>query len=337
MKPAMNWGIAGIFSILVFSTFLAGCPSKSSPTSPAPTPTSTPTPNVTVIASLSAYNPNFLHFDQNGNLYVACYETSGPCTVIKIASPGGASPVTSLAYGGTAASYLEAAVADRNGNLWLVNEAAQVIEIPNGGGTPVTITTGIYTNSHVYDEAINNAGTTLYMCDYDYGYIFALNLSNPSAGATTIVNGSSVNPGYFSDGMNFDPSGNLFLGGDYYEVGEVTAANLNSSAAPVTIAGTVNGAANGTATGTAKFSTVYGVAADGNSNVYAADSNNYAIRKISGGQVTTLVAPSGSALSPSFSPTSMGSNDYIYGVACDSAGNLYISDFSNGDIYRYQP
>ncbi len=59
------------------------------------------------------------------------------------------------------------------------------------------------------------------------------------------------------------------------------------------IAGT-NGASNGPAS-TAEFNLPTGVAVDTNGNVYVADWGNHVIRKISGGQVTTLAGLAGKA------------------------------------------
>ena len=324
----------GLVFLLAFQW---SCGSKS-PTTPAPTntPTPTPTPNVTVLANYGASSyPWNLHFDNAGNLYVAFYNASGPCTVVKIASPG-TSPVTSLAYAGTAAINESAAVMDPNGNLWIAPQAAKVIEIPAGGGTPVTITTGFYSGSAVIDLAINNAGTSLYMGDGINTYLYALNLSNPSAGAVTLVKNTD-NPQAFGQGLAFDSNGDLFLGGAGY-VGEILAASLNPLAIPFNFAGNgSNGSVNGTLTGTAEFSAVFGVAVDSSGNVYATDITSLGIRKISGGQVTTLVSRTGSSLSPTVTVSTIGATDNIPGVACDKAGNVYFSDYTNGNIYRYQP
>src|ERR1700722_725328 len=203
----INLRIGAFMMLIALTMAVVSCGNNNSPTStnpnPTSTPTSTPTPNVSAIANFGASSqPWNLHFDASGNLYVALFNTSGPCTVGKIASPGTA-PVTSIAYAGTAAVFLQGAVADSSGNLWLVNNGAQVIEIPHGGGTPVTITTGFASTAQSYDEVINSAGTTLYIGDYNAGYVYALNLSSPLAGVVTIVNntGTVANPAYFDQGL----------------------------------------------------------------------------------------------------------------------------------------
>jgi uncharacterized protein (TIGR03437 family) len=67
---------------------------------------------------------------------------------------------------------------------------------------------------------------------------------------------------------------------------------------------------NGPAT-SAQLATPIAVAVDPAGNLYIADTNNYRIRKVSGGVITTV------ADTPGYSP---------WGVAADSAGNVYVSD-----------
>jgi uncharacterized protein (TIGR03437 family) len=76
----------------------------------------------------------------------------------------------------------------------------------------------------------------------------------------------------------------------------------------------------------------YGVAADSAGNLYIADSGNNVIRKVSNGVITTFAGNG----TPGYtgdnkSPTSAQLNA-PYGVAVDSAGNLYIADSANNVI-----
>ena len=93
-----------------------------------------------------------------------------------------------------------------------------------------------------------------------------------------------------------------------------------------TLAGTagVPGSADGVGAA-ASFSGPYGVACDAAGNVYVADIDNNAIRKITpAGLVSTLAGASAGLSLPG-------------GVACDAAGNVYVADTWNQVIRKITP
>ncbi len=144
------------------------------------------------------------------------------------------------------------------------------------------------------------------------------------------------------NGMTMDSNGNLFFADAVSDekVGEVTAASLASgSPSPILVAGpsgTTIGFVDG-AGASALFKQVEGIAVDSSDNLYVADENCFAIRKISGGTgnwtVSTVIGPSGQ---PGISPTLIMTITPV-GVAVDSNGTLYFDDAATGNIYRYQP
>src|SRR5438874_8938195 len=77
------------------------------------------------------------------------------------------------------------------------------------------------------------------------------------------------------------------------------------------------------------FDYPYATAVDGAGNVYVADTYNYTVRKITpAGVVTTLAGLAGE----DGSTDGAGSDarfSYMFGIAVDSAGNVYVTDFSN--------
>jgi hypothetical protein len=86
-----------------------------------------------------------------------------------------------------------------------------------------------------------------------------------------------------------------------------------------------------------------GVAVDAAGNVYISDSQNYRIRKVSGGTITT-VAGGGSSTADGVPATSANLSSNLAAVAVDGAGNVYFGDYSrlrkvgpDGLIYTLTP
>src|SRR5438132_710402 len=77
-----------------------------------------------------------------------------------------------------------------------------------------------------------------------------------------------------------------------------------------------------------------GVALDANGNVYVGDQFNYTIRKVTpAGEVTTLAGLTGSYGSADGTGSEARFND-PWGVAVDSAGNVYVADEVNHTIRK---
>jgi sugar lactone lactonase YvrE len=87
----------------------------------------------------------------------------------------------------------------------------------------------------------------------------------------------------------------------------------------------------------ARFYAAYGVAVDSASNVYVADTSNHTIRKVTpGGTVTTLAGQAGSDGSAD-GTGSAARFSFPFGVAVDSAGNLYVADRNNHTVRKVTP
>ncbi len=131
-----------------------------------------------------------------------------------------------------------------------------------------------------------------------------------------------------------DSAANLYVTDyDANTIRKVTPAGVVT-----TLAGSAgnSGSADGTGTN-ALFNSPYGVAVDSAGTVYVADRGNDTIRKVTpAGVVTTLAGSAGN----SGCADGTGTNALLsepYGVAVDSAGNVYVTDANNNAIRKVTP
>ena len=124
-------------------------------------------------------------------------------------------------------------------------------------------------------------------------------------------NGPAANAQFYQpEGIAIDSAGRMYIADT-----QNNRVRMISNGVITTVAGTgISGFSgdNGQATN-AQLATPVAVAVDPAGNLYIADINNYRIRKVSGGVITTVPGTVG------FTPC---------GVAADSAGNVYVSDCS---------
>ncbi|MHB8519925.1 MAG: immunoglobulin domain-containing protein, partial [Limisphaerales bacterium] len=96
------------------------------------------------------------------------------------------------------------------------------------------------------------------------------------------------------------------------------------------------GTTDGTGTN-ARFASPFGIAAGGGGNVYVADTYNHTIRKITpAGAVSTLAGLAGNPGSADGAGTSARFNT-PFGLAVDSAGNIYVADTGNDAVRKITP
>jgi glucose/arabinose dehydrogenase len=131
-----------------------------------------------------------------------------------------------------------------------------------------------------------------------------------------------------------DGDGNLYVTDrQNHTIRKITPAGVVT-----TLAGTAGsyGSADGTGAD-ARFYYPYGVAVDGDGNVYVADTINHTIRKITpAGVVTTLAGTAGAVGSTDGTGADARFNE-PYGVAVDGDGNVYVTDRYNHTIRKITP
>jgi sugar lactone lactonase YvrE len=206
-----------------------------------------------------------------------------------------------------------------------------------GGGLPVNIPGTYASLRNPNSLAVDGKGNVFFA---DGQVVLRL---DATSSVLTLVAGNGT-PGFSGDngpatnaqlsypcGVAVDSAGNLYIA-EYIN----NRIRKVSNGVITTVAG--NGTLgysgdNGPATN-AQLSYPYGVAVDAGGSLYIADQGNSRIRKVSNGVITTVVGNGTEGSSGDNGPATSAQLYSPLGVAVDSAGNLYIADFSNSRIRK---
>jgi gliding motility-associated-like protein len=244
---------------------------------------------------------------------------------------------------GTAALFNNAqqAAMDGAGNLYVTDAYNNAIRMITPSGVVSTFAgsatgligftdgTGTAANFNFPDgTAIDQAGN-LYVSDYNNNSIRKI---SPLRVVTTIYHPANLfGPG----GMRIDASGNIIVTAqDASQIIKITPAGVAT-----VLAGSTMGYANGTSL-TAQFNTPGDVEPDTLGNLYVADFNNSAIRKINpAGLVTTVAGSDAPTVTPGFAD-GLGTAslfNYPAGLCVAPGGVVYVADLYNNDVRRIMP
>ncbi len=264
-----------------------------------------------------------------GNGSVGFSGDNGPATSAQLNNPGG------VAVDSAGNLY----IAD-SGNARIRKVSGGVITTVAGGGSSGFFDTGPATSAQLWGPggiAVDSNGD-LYFSDtalFGYGLIRKV-----SGGViTTVAGGGSSGLGdngpatsaqlYLPAGVAVDSAGNLYIADPVsYRVRKVSNGVITTAAGNGTQGFSGD---NGPAT-SAQLSGPTGIAVDSAGNLYIADSGN--IRKVSNGVITTVAGNGTQGFSGDNGPAISAQLYGPWGVAIDSAGNLYIADSYNSRIRK---
>jgi sugar lactone lactonase YvrE len=199
---------------------------------------------------------------------------------------------------------------DSSGNLFVADASNNTIRKVTPAGVVSTLagTAGVQGNADGIGAAAKFYFPTAVVVDAD-GNVYVADAGNNSVRKITPAGVVSTLASGFSwpSGIAVDGAGTIYVSDSSHDVISI----ISPSGSVSVLAGTTGAPGNQDGTGsTARFNFPQGLTLDASGNVYVADMNNNAVRKISpNGVVTTLV----------------GSQDYCTDVVLDGGGSLYVS------------
>jgi hypothetical protein len=241
------------------------------------------------------------------------------------------------------------AAVDGSGNVYVADEASNVVRkiTPSGVVTTLAGTSGVRGSadgtgpaaqfSTPIGVAVDGSGN-VYVADFSNETVRKITPSGVvstvagTAGVAGTVNGTGTAAQFSSPvGIAVDGSGNLYVADQTdYTIRKVTPAGVVTTLAGTAgVVGSADGAAN-----IARFNNPYGLAVDGNGNVYVADSGNGIIREISPAGVTTTIAGTAKVYGSANGTGAAAEFNVPLAVAVDGSGNVYVSDYSNSNVRK---
>ena len=299
--------------------------------------------------------PQYVAADPAGNVFFAYGNTvlrlDATTGILTLAAGNGTQGFSGDNGPATSAQldFLDGVAVDSAGNLYIADYGNnRVRKVSNGVITTVAGNgtqgfsgdNGPATSAQLYwpgGLAVDSAGN-LYIADNN-------RIREVSNGVITTVAGSSLDGGFSGDngpatsarlyapsGIAVDSAGKLYIADTGNNRIRKVSNGVITTVAGSSLDGGFSGD-NGPAT-SALLSGPSGVALDSAGNLYIADFGNSRIRGVSNGVITTMAGTGSQGFSGDNGPATNALLFLPYGVALDSAGNLYIADSGNMRIRR---
>ena len=302
------------------------------------------TGNVAPIAIIGGGNtglsyPQGVAVDSSGQIYVADYDAQSVFVYPAVGSSSGLldeSPTATISGGSTGLSSPNGVAVDSGDKIYVADDGApgapSVLVYSagsNGDVAPINTISGSNTSLSYPQGIAVDSGGKIYVADYGADKVLVFSAgSNGNVAAIDSIGGS--NTGLSSPtGLGLDSSSKIYVaddGASGYGPGSVFAYSSGSSGnvAPLdTISTTV----------TTGLSYAQGIAVDSGGQIYVADDGPGGL-----GPSSVFVYAAGSNAGTAPIATISGSNTGLVepkGVALDSSGNIYVTDFDEAAVFVY--
>ena len=323
-----------------------------------------PGSNVGATATTMSF-PTGLAFDKGGNLYITDYG------VVQKLSPGGS--LTTIAGNGVCCGFsgdggpalqaqvnASAVAVDNVGDLFVVDAPSQRIRQVTPGGTVNTVAgNGVLNNSTgdggpAVSARFSAAGAlaadtrgNLFVIDGNLvRKIASTGIISAFAGGGTVGLGdggpatnaslSLIGCNSLCSGIAVDGAGNVFIA----DVGNGRVRKVSPAGTITTVAGGGSDASGRSGPALTAALAPNGVAVDAAGNLYIAevyDGNNgfSRVRKVTPDGTLTVIAGGGTAYPGNNGPATAAQLGYVFGIAVDGAGSLYLTE--GVDIRKVSP
>ncbi len=133
-------------------------------------------------------------------------------------------------------------------------------------------------------------------------------------------------------GVAVDAAGNTYIADTANNV--VRRVDSNGVISNFAGTGTAGSSGDGSAATGAQLNGPQGLAVDSAGNLYIADTQNNRVRKVTGGTISTVAGSGTGGFAGDGAAAGSAQLNLPFGVAVDSAGNLYIAEFGNNRIRK---
>jgi uncharacterized protein (TIGR03437 family) len=243
---------------------------------------------------------------------------------------------------------------DGSGHIYIADSNNNRIRVAQAGGSVATFAgnggysysgdggaaTGAQMNSP-YAVAVDGAGN-YYVADAGNNVVRKVSASgvittvagNGTAGSSGDGGAATAAELSGPQGLALDSAGNLYIADTgNSKVREVSGGTITTVAG----SGTAGYAGDGAAAASAQLSSPVGLAFDGKGNLYIADTDNNAVRKVAGGTISTVAGTGQQGYTGDGGRATSARLNYPEGVAVDAAGDLYITDTLNYVVRMVSP